>query len=753
MQDQLPDPGDPIWTNWGAEQYAIADDGDSIWIGATGSILQWDKATSSTYRYGPDEGLPHHYVFAVAVDPLGNRWFGGDAGLSRLDPAGAWTHFNTENSALFHDYVDGIAVSSAGLLWLSHGLPGGPITQWQPDGTGESFANRQEAVEQAYEQVKQTINTSDIWAVSDDEVWVGYDVYDGTTWQERRPPEVWTSATPRAVRVGSDGRVWILEYGWIHVWDGSAWSYYILHFYATALGIGPDDSVWVGGDRWESHPYTNTVTGISLLPEEPGGVDIQRFLHTNPPVIALLPTVDGLWAIGPGWILPAAKEPIALPDMPRYEDVTHAVMTADNDLFVHSVHKSQYTDSAIQIVDDHNTTMLDDDVWQHAMYSSSVLTAAAPLPGGGLWLAGYSDVRLDGPWGPFRRHNDDWLEYPLPLARYGDIFAESERITWFAYGNWYYENFDAEQGVSRLDDGGTPADFTDDVWTHYTVNWDSASQSIAVDSLGRLWFGDNTGLYRYESANWQPVIQDRAICDIVPATDGTVFVEHTATVCFISRTWYSTVYVIRPDGTQETMDIPTLIESEFDRVATASRRNRLWTVAPDGAIWYLTTNPRRGIVRHDGSRKTFHDMPLNSYQAPDGPLEVDAGNHLWLVAGGNLWRLSPMPGFALDPQVWLLAPGSSRQRTLTVHSISGYSGAVTLALDGLPQGISAAFQTNPLAAGETTQVTLTVDPAVAPGTYAATLEATDGDRTQSVSFTIIIAPTVHDVYAPFAARP
>jgi hypothetical protein len=82
----------PVWTNWGADQYALADDGEFIWIGATGGIVRWDKQQRLSQRYSAVDGLPHKAVLAVAVDATGNRWFGDDGGLSRLDPAEAWTH-------------------------------------------------------------------------------------------------------------------------------------------------------------------------------------------------------------------------------------------------------------------------------------------------------------------------------------------------------------------------------------------------------------------------------------------------------------------------------------------------------------------------------------------------------------------------------------------------------------------------------------------------------------------------------------
>ena len=67
---QVPETTAP-WVNWGASEYDLADDGTSIWIGGTGSIVRWNKAQGSYRRYSTLDGLPHRKVLAIAVDALG----------------------------------------------------------------------------------------------------------------------------------------------------------------------------------------------------------------------------------------------------------------------------------------------------------------------------------------------------------------------------------------------------------------------------------------------------------------------------------------------------------------------------------------------------------------------------------------------------------------------------------------------------------------------------------------------------------
>jgi hypothetical protein len=305
-KDDLPYPTEPIWTRWDAQRYDLADDGQSIWIAAAGGIIQWDKQTETTHHITALDGLPHSDVFAVAVDPDGNRWFGGDAGLSRLDPSGAWTHYDAANSDLPDGPIDAIAVAADGTLWLSHGLPGGAVSQRQPDGAITLYPNRETAVIRTYEQIKETRNANDMWAVFGDEVWVGYRVFDGMTWQERLPPN--GDASDPIVRAGNSA-VYTLIPGndEVFVWNGAAWFSYDLYAAnddaGTALAVGPDDSAWVAWFAKEL-PYVEGGYGISRLPEEPGYIEMEHFLSdASAPPSAFLATAEGLWGVGAGWLL------------------------------------------------------------------------------------------------------------------------------------------------------------------------------------------------------------------------------------------------------------------------------------------------------------------------------------------------------------------------------------------------------------------------------------------------------------------
>lgn len=756
-ENEVPLPERSLWMNWHANQFALADDGESIWIGASGSVLQWNKATGATRRYGPIDGLFHQQVLAAAVDGTGNRWFGGDAGLSRLGADGKWTHYTAENGDLPVNLVDAIAVGADDTLWLSHGLPDGRVSQWDPDGTRHEYPNRSAAVTAAYAQVKQTVNASDLWAVAGNEVWTGYDVYDGAEWESRPPPNDLTS--PRAVRADSQGGIWVLADD-VYSWDGSGWLTYEVDIWwggsSTALAIGPDDSVWVGWqDGVGGTPYTATYAAVTRLPDEPGTVPRDGFLYVPGPVAALLPTAGATWAIGPAWLLQPDGFVSRVEDIPAYEDVTAMARVGEKSLFMHSQYGGYpRTLGAIQRVDDQGTIDLLDDQWQIAL-DLAIVTAAEPAPDGGLWVAGDSGGRFCCPAGPFRYDKEDgWIDYREavgPSLTVYDIFTANERNTWFAYER--FVDGEREMGVLALDDGGTPADPADDIWTYYPSVSDGKPAAVAVDGLGRLWYGDSTGLYRHSGATWEATDVEHAVCDMVPATDGTLFVRAVEDCDDLADSSRNIILVIRPEGRREWKHIASIVEEEFGRVATASHRNQLWTVAPDGGVWYLRIADELVIDRYDGAELVIYDLPPEQALEASVTLEVDKDNHLWLVAGEQLWRLGrrPEPDFGLDEQFWLLVPGSSGQKRIAVHSIDGYDGSVALDLSGLPAGMTAAFSPNPAPAGESTRLTLTVDEGVALGAYDATLRGTDGTITHTVPFNLRIVPTVYGIYTPVVA--
>jgi len=90
--------------------------------------------------------------------------------------------------------------------------------------------------------------------------------------------------------------------------------------------------------------------------------------------------------------------------------------------------------------------------------------------------------------------------------------------------------------------------------------------------------------------------------------------------------------------------------------------------------------------------------------------------------------------------------GKTISYPITLWSIGGYSGVVTLAASGLPAGTSGSFTVNPAPLSTTVPPTptsdfkLTVAQTAVPGTYPFTITATSGTLTHTVNTAVEILP-------------
>ena len=216
-----------------------------------------------------------------------------------------------------------------------------------------------------------------------------------------------------------------------------------------------------------------------------------------------------------------------------------------------------------------------------------------------------------------------------------DIFAQDQHHIWFA--SWDHGN--VLGNVLSLDDGGTPADTSDDVWQTFPIGAVDGKLVVAVDALGRLWYGQASGLYRYNGSSWQLIYGGRPVCDLAPAADGTLYAQ-------IVRSTRP------PDAGSIRIRSWSCVPMERSRIhiqqvahqrrtghrATARRRNNLWTIASDGAIWYIShLDPGQELQRRSSSGLDTYALPVEPEAVQR--LEVDARGHVWLVADSQLWRM------------------------------------------------------------------------------------------------------------------
>jgi endoglucanase len=105
------------------------------------------------------------------------------------------------------------------------------------------------------------------------------------------------------------------------------------------------------------------------------------------------------------------------------------------------------------------------------------------------------------------------------------------------------------------------------------------------------------------------------------------------------------------------------------------------------------------------------------------------------------------PGFTLAPSssTVALAPGGNATDTITVADVGGFSGNVTLAIAGLPAGVTAAFATNPTSGSSL--LTLTGSSTAAAGTFNLTVTGTSGALTSTTHFALTVSSAAGSGFA------
>jgi hypothetical protein len=241
-----------------------------------------------------------------------------------------------------------------------------------------------------------------------------------------------------------------------------------------------------------------------------------------------------------------------------------------------------------------------------------------------------------------RWHQGDWISldggaYGTAFhGQYSDVFVQDNRHVWFVAQ--LRSIGDGSTSVIGLDDGGTPEVDGDDVWRLYPTEDMGGIGAVAADADGRLWFGSHSGLYRWSGDGWEQILSGRKVCDLTPAADGTLFVlwQGSADGC---REIWPEVTMIRPDGASQYLHIHNLATNDLGLLRTATHRNRLWSVAPDGTVWYVVPESDYRLRGYGDAGVVRVNLPFSYTQGGLTDLEAVSSQRVWLAAQGSVWRM------------------------------------------------------------------------------------------------------------------
>jgi hypothetical protein len=104
-------------------------------------------------------------------------------------------------------------------------------------------------------------------------------------------------------------------------------------------------------------------------------------------------------------------------------------------------------------------------------------------------------------------------------------------------------------------------------------------------------------------------------------------------------------------------------------------------------------------------------------------------------------RALSAPDFALagSPSSLQVAQGSSGSYAVTASSVNGFNGSISYSVKA-PLGVLASFSPASTGAPGSTQLSVTVTPAVAPGTYALEVDGSSGSVQHSTTVALVVTP-------------
>ncbi len=474
----------PTWENftYSGNAQAISVNGNTVWVGTSGGLIEWNVTTGEFVRHLAPEGFPDNSVAAVAVDAQGRPWIGlatWNGGLSVLDGE-RWRTRESEKG-LPTDWVTALTIDSAGRKWIGT-VRGLAVLE---DGTNP--ADTSDDVWATFRKtdglIDEGVNGIAVDAVG--RVWCatshGLGVLNWGGTLEDKSDDVWASFTASdglvndvayGVAVDAEGRIWVACRGGVSVLDlrgtlsdktDDVWASFtsaesLPKGDAHAIAFDAVGRAWVGGS------FGLCALDGAATPLDRSDDVVTRFTAADglPSTTVRALAVDAAGAV---WCACLRGGVGRLDAGGTTADKADDVWTTF--AVVDWLPTSDVTGLRIE----------GDVVWvgtsgglvayglgEGALYAPSSVIALARDAAGVLWIAGSSGLAALSDGGTPLDPSDDVLT--LFDKRDGLIATALRGMSLDAAGRVWCAT---ASGVSVLDPGGTPHDKADDRWASFTT--------------------------------------------------------------------------------------------------------------------------------------------------------------------------------------------------------------------------------------------------------------------------------------------
>jgi uncharacterized membrane protein len=173
----------------------------------------------------------------------------------------------------------------------------------------------------------------------------------------------------------------------------------------------------------------------------------------------------------------------------------------------------------------------------------------------------------------------------------------------------------------------------------------------------------------------------------------------------------------------------------------------------EGSVAFTMTGLPSGVTASFSPNPSASQVVLTLTATSSAPLTT--ANPVITGTWGTQTSTTPIaltvgaPTFSIYPsQTVAMAPGGSGSTYVYVNSVNGFSGNVNLSISGLPSGVSAAFSSNPVAAGGNTILTLSATASVPAGTSTLTVTGSVGNQKVTAALTLTIAAPSFSISPP-----